>query len=375
MILNNYFKSPVIIADIMLDIYASFPENTKLPQVFFESKNLNQRMRSKSNILHFYAMEDGTNSFLVHQIRVQDIIVGFIIIFLENQYQYTISDGDSIIINYAANTLSIYFSHDDILNSDIEKRNLSFYLSLTRNFFAGKESEAQYLALQRKWPLPPFNLVSITLVLSNVNSNAVFRQLVWSIKSILSKSVMNYSIILKDKSIYCLTSNIDYEKLLKNLDVINKHIKDEYNLNTIITISKTLYTYNEISEADEDILPLLRIAKAKNLNLISARDHLLDMVLFDSDLNRHSKSFAEDILGNLERYDAENNTNLLHILQVLADNSGIQTRTARTLFMHRNTLLYQIRKIESLTGLDLSNGKDLFAAQLALKIRELAQID
>ncbi len=378
-ILNHYFGHPVIIADLMLDIYASYPENTELPQAVFETETLTQRMHSKSNIL-FYCPADGKDdNFLIHLIRVQNIIAGYIIIFLENQTQYAISDGDSIIINYAANTLSIHFSQDDLLNSDIEKRNSSFYSDLIHNVFTGRESEAARLAAQRKWPTPPFYLISVALADApprhNSDSRNLYRQIVWSVKSILSKSGMNYSIILRDKSIRCLTSNIDYEKLLETLTAIRKHIKDEYDWNTIITISDVIYSFNELSSTEEDIVSLLRIARSKNLNIIFSRDYLLNIALLDFSTNRHCKAFTADILGKLEQYDADNRTNLLHVLQVLTENRGVQTQPAKALFVHRNTLLYQIRKIESLTNLNLSVGEDLFAAQLALKIRELSQID
>lgn len=375
-ILNHYFKRPVIIADLMLDIYASYPESTELPQVLFENENLTQRMHSKCNSLFYYPTEGDDDNLLVHLIRVQNIIVGYIIILWENQAQYATNDSDSIIINYAVNTLSIHFSQDDLLNSDIEKRNTSFYSELVHNVYIGRESEVLHLTAQRKWPLPPFYLVSLTLVHSSISQNSdsrnLYRQVVWSLKSILSKSGMNYSIILRDKSIRCLTSNIDYDKLLETLTVIRKYIKDEYDWNTIITISDIIYSYTELASAEEDILPLLQIARSKNLHIIFSRDYLLDLALLDFSVNRHGKAFATDILGRLERYDMENHTNLLHVLQVLTENRGVQTQTAKSLFLHRNTLLYQIRKIESLTNLNLSDGGDLFAAWLALRIRELS---
>ena len=47
------------------------------------------------------------------------------------------------------------------------------------------------------------------------------------------------------------------------------------------------------------------------------------------------------------------------------------TQTAQALYLHRNTLLYRIHRIEMLTGLNLSLSDDLYKAAIALRIYSL----
>lgn len=55
-------------------------------------------------------------------------------------------------------------------------------------------------------------------------------------------------------------------------------------------------------------------------------------------------------------------------LQVLLDNAGDVKTASEQLFVHRTSLYYRLRRIQELTGLDLSSGDDVLAAQLGLRI-------
>ena len=47
------------------------------------------------------------------------------------------------------------------------------------------------------------------------------------------------------------------------------------------------------------------------------------------------------------------------IVLALAENDMNESETARSLFMHRNTVVYHIGKVKKLTGLDPTNFYDL----------------
>ena len=49
----------------------------------------------------------------------------------------------------------------------------------------------------------------------------------------------------------------------------------------------------------------------------------------------------------------------IQIILALAENNMNESRTARCLFMSRNTVVYHIAKIENITGLNASNFYDL----------------
>lgn len=47
------------------------------------------------------------------------------------------------------------------------------------------------------------------------------------------------------------------------------------------------------------------------------------------------------------------------IILALADNNMNRLKTARALYMHRNNIIYHIRKVQRVTGLDPTNFYDL----------------
>ncbi|MGH2981335.1 MAG: PucR family transcriptional regulator, partial [Solirubrobacterales bacterium] len=81
--------------------------------------------------------------------------------------------------------------------------------------------------------------------------------------------------------------------------------------------------------------------------------------------------YCESVLGPIEDGDAEYGGELLRSLEAFIENNGQWERAAREVFCHRHTLRYRMRKVEELTGRDLSRAADRIEFWLALRAREL----
>ena len=81
------------------------------------------------------------------------------------------------------------------------------------------------------------------------------------------------------------------------------------------------------------------------------------------------KEYTNGILSQLLEYDKKNEGHLLETLETLIAHMGVRNTTAESLFLHRNTLAYRIKKIESLCGYSLDDSDNLFKLGLALKMR------
>lgn len=79
--------------------------------------------------------------------------------------------------------------------------------------------------------------------------------------------------------------------------------------------------------------------------------------------------FYEDMLGRLVRYDREKKTELIHTLDAYLC-SGNATESADRLNLHRNSLLYRLRRIQEITGLDLDDPETRLSLHLALRVGE-----
>jgi purine catabolism regulator len=81
--------------------------------------------------------------------------------------------------------------------------------------------------------------------------------------------------------------------------------------------------------------------------------------------------YSDRLLEPIERTEGEYGGELLRSLEAYIEHNGNWERAARQLYCHRHTLRYRIRKIEELTGRDLSRATDRIELWLALRAREL----
>jgi len=82
-------------------------------------------------------------------------------------------------------------------------------------------------------------------------------------------------------------------------------------------------------------------------------------------------AFRNEYLGPLEEYDARHAAELIDTLEGFFACNGNHAKAAEMLHLHRNTLLYRLERIETLTGRDLAEAETRLSLQLALKIRRV----
>jgi purine catabolism regulator len=83
------------------------------------------------------------------------------------------------------------------------------------------------------------------------------------------------------------------------------------------------------------------------------------------------RAFADALLAPLDVYDAEHGGELLASLQAFLQHNARWETAASQLYVHRHTLRYRMRKVEELTGRDLTNSFDRMEFWLALRARDL----
>ncbi|HEU0023017.1 MAG TPA: PucR family transcriptional regulator ligand-binding domain-containing protein [Thermoleophilaceae bacterium] len=81
--------------------------------------------------------------------------------------------------------------------------------------------------------------------------------------------------------------------------------------------------------------------------------------------------YCDSVLGPLEAASGEYGDELIRSLETYIEQNGQWERAARELYCHRHTLRYRIRRVEQLTGRDLSRAQDRIEFWLALRAREL----
>jgi purine catabolism regulator len=82
---------------------------------------------------------------------------------------------------------------------------------------------------------------------------------------------------------------------------------------------------------------------------------------------------ADRVLGPLLAYDAEHSTDLCRSLAVFLEHNRSWQRAGEALHVHKQTLVYRMRRVEQLTKRDLRATGDVVELWLALRARELAR--
>jgi purine catabolism regulator len=81
--------------------------------------------------------------------------------------------------------------------------------------------------------------------------------------------------------------------------------------------------------------------------------------------------FCDSVLGPIEASEGGYGGELMRSLEAFIEENGQWERAARRLYCHRHTLRYRIRRVEELTGRDMSNARDRIEFWLALRGRDL----
>lgn len=159
-------------------------------------------------------------------------------------------------------------------------------------------------------------------------------------------------------------SKVIAEDLMKNI-----RFKIQ-NLNINIGIGSYLRDLKDLKKSiynAKKALKLLKIFKEEN-GISNYSDIGIYRLLFEMNKSEEMRDLYYETLGNLIDYDLKNSNNLLNTLEVYIDQSGNLVKSAEILFIHKNTLIYRIRRIEEILGCSLKNTNDLLNFSVALKI-------
>lgn len=83
------------------------------------------------------------------------------------------------------------------------------------------------------------------------------------------------------------------------------------------------------------------------------------------------KEYYDATIGRLEQYDAQNATDFTKIFYIFLQENGHYVQTAQRLYMHRNTLIYKINKIQEILKQDLTDIKVRVEFYLGYLIKQM----
>jgi DNA-binding PucR family transcriptional regulator len=79
----------------------------------------------------------------------------------------------------------------------------------------------------------------------------------------------------------------------------------------------------------------------------------------------------QDQIAHIDSYDRRKNTDLLDTLETYLECAGNLTKTSERLFVHRNTLIQRLERLQSLCDIDLQERANWLTLQVAIKVYKL----
>ncbi len=112
---------------------------------------------------------------------------------------------------------------------------------------------------------------------------------------------------------------------------------------------------------------------AKNQPLMYYDRLGVQKIILSVDDTQVLEEFVHDTLGPLIRYDRESGTDYMNLLKRYLDQNGSVQKVAEELYVHRNTVNYQLNKVKKILCMDMDTMEKRFQIMLAFQIREFLE--
>lgn len=176
--------------------------------------------------------------------------------------------------------------------------------------------------------------------------------------------------IFREEFLFLILNNFSQSKIDQLVTQIQNLGKDS-GFCVQIAVGPNRKNLMELSAGFRKVAGLMRLMKVKDRSPVYYDRLGAQKIILSVDDSQVLIDFMKDTLGALIRYDEENQTNYLALLKRYLDQNGSVQKVAEELFVHRNTVNYQLNKIKKILGCDLDSMEQRFQIMLAFQIREV----
>ncbi len=302
-------------------------------------------------------------------IRVNNVPVGYIGV-LQSKREF--KEEDLELTNVLSKVLSIQLQKENLFLSNSGLDEEYYLIDLLVNNIDNIEyikSRLQYIN---------FNLNKNLIILSipfkqkykDYRHNFGLKELIKTLKNMFGNCIFTY---YKEMIVFLISN--DNEQVVT--DYIKENLLEFLKLNNLkcgmSTIFHNLLDIKDFFYQSIYALDLSSLMKIDN-NIIYFEDYM-EYYLFhickhkNDDLNKINLiTLVHPWINNLNKFDKENNTELLLTLKTYFENNRNANDASSKLKIHRSTFFYRFNKIQSLLGISLDDSNNLFKLELSFKI-------
>lgn len=147
--------------------------------------------------------------------------------------------------------------------------------------------------------------------------------------------------------------NGEYHSAYEFASILYENVKEELRIDLTISTGGTIRSFQELSGSYEKVIFTYKFGKLLSpaANVYSYNDYILIRILSDTPKSLLIKYFDSLLEKNGSEVLAD--SELMNTAEEFMKNSLNISETSRNMYIHRNTLIYRLDKIEKETGLNL----------------------
>lgn len=313
---------------------------------------------------------------------------GYIIVYLKNR---SLVNTDYIALESCTMSIALEVAHQ----TEKERVNNQVYRDFFAHLFAGKITNVETL---RTFNIDinvelDYSVYIISVYFPKISNKTLFEQrkyeeqamqmLLSALHRYIQNNFLDSNVFKQGNQLIGLLGNAKETKQAavqaeqnKILNRLLKYLKQQ--------INRTLHFSIVVGSSQ----PILSVAKSYSeatnmLNTVAATQsgiHFLNEFYLDTFLSEQistqaAAEFSAHYLHKLIAYDQKNHLNLLQTLASYLANQQNIAATARKLYIHRNTLIYRIERIEDILAIDITEPNIALSLQLALKFYQENELE
>lgn len=306
------------------------------------------------------------NSYLVNQLAQKNLVKGF----FDDLMHGTLDSEDSL------------RQRAHFLGCDLTRPNAVVMIEITQ--MEERKNEAQgKMGRDARLPIPTPTTDENSFTQATLLQTAYKR-----VSSIIRRRIQdNYSGTVFYEHENLLTSILSLNKDLQGtrlktwLQELSQQMRLEHNVILSIGIGNACQNTNDyrrgFAEAEEALQMGQNIQQDKNgdARLSPTVTHFNDLgvyrYLYKIARMDDLRDVYQDQIAHIDTYDRRKNTDLLMTLETYLECAGNLTKTSERLFVHRNTLIQRLERLQSLCEIDLQERGNWLTLQVAIKVYKL----
>ncbi|MGH2495998.1 MAG: GAF domain-containing protein [Ktedonobacteraceae bacterium] len=173
--------------------------------------------------------------------------------------------------------------------------------------------------------------------------------------------------------IICLSKDPTGSRLKTSLRDLTRQMRTEHGVRMSIGVGNQCQQISDYRRGFAEATEALQMGQ--NLNTDGGVTHFNDLgvyrYLYKIARMDDLRDMYQDQVAHIATYDRRKGTDLLDTLETYLECAGNLTKTSNRLFVHRNTLIQRLERLQSLCEIDLQERSNWLTLQVAIKVYKL----